>query len=441
MEFIRQYESSGDSEEEPPQQEASFSSDSEEEPPQQEASFRFSSKDFYNSNTVAPKGISLSTVRYEASKNDHNDDHNQERCHSRVSSTVSDIDLIDYLKEHDPITDSDISIESEGSEYVPSKENIQMLDSDMNSDEECPMSPKSQKSRKNCQAKVDSPKIDFQSPERMKSPLSNSTPKRGKVCSSPMSESSPTIGSSKSPNWTPLENPNNDLDVYVGQVANFLKEKIKNDHDIKKYLGGKRQPSIDHITTQVHQNNEGGENHRKYNKKHICYICGACLIDMRRHFIDKHKDVPEIERIEKMELNSQERRNAIVLLTLKGDFLHNCAVMLEQRGVLFVLRRPDANNPTEPEDYIPCIYCLGFVQNTQVYRHAKNCHFKITGFGTDSNRIVRQGKSLLYKMINPDDGSNDEWQEIKTKIRQDDVGKYIINDDTFVLGVVLLPLN
>ena len=74
-----------------------------------------------------------------------------------------------------------------------------------------------------------------------------------------------------------------------------------------------------------------------------------------------------------MDLNSPERRAAIQLLTLKGDFLHNCAVMLEQRGVLFVLRRPDANNPTEPEDYIPCIYCLGFVQIKQAYRHAKNC--------------------------------------------------------------------
>ena len=72
-----------------------------------------------------------------------------------------------------------------------------------------------------------------------------------------------------------------------------------------------------------------------------------------------------------MELNSQERKNTITLLTLKGDFLHNCAVMLEQRGVLFVLRRPDANNPTEPEDYIPCIYCLGFVHKQQAFKHAK----------------------------------------------------------------------
>ena len=68
---------------------------------------------------------------------------------------------------------------------------------------------------------------------------------------------------------------------------------------------------------------------------------------MGRHLIDSHKDVPEIEQIEKMDLNSQERKNAITLLTLKGDFLHNCAVMLEQKGVLLVLRRPDANKPIE----------------------------------------------------------------------------------------------
>ena len=127
MEFIRQYESSSGSEEESPQQEGSFS---------------FSSKNFYNSNTVAPKGISLSTVRYEASENGHNDDHNEERCHSRVSSTVSDIDFADYLKdpldniEHDQITDSDISIEGDGLECVPSREDSKMLDSDKNSDEE-----------------------------------------------------------------------------------------------------------------------------------------------------------------------------------------------------------------------------------------------------------------------------------------------------------------
>ena len=79
MEFIQQYESSSDNEEEPQQQEAPFS---------------FSSKDFYNSNTVAPKDISLSTVQYEASENGHN----EERCNTRVSN-VSSIDFVEYVSQ------------------------------------------------------------------------------------------------------------------------------------------------------------------------------------------------------------------------------------------------------------------------------------------------------------------------------------------------------
>merc|ERR1711872_496895 len=101
-----------------------YSSDSEEESPQQ-GSFSFSSKNFYNSNTVAPKGISLSTVRYEASEDGHNDDHNEARCHSRVSSTVEFADYLDGpldYNEHDPITDSDFSIEGNGLECVSSRE-------------------------------------------------------------------------------------------------------------------------------------------------------------------------------------------------------------------------------------------------------------------------------------------------------------------------------
>ena len=67
---------------------------------------------------------------------------------------------------------------------------------------------------------------------------------------------------------------------------------------------------------------------------------------------------------------------------------------------------------------------LGFVQKTQAYRHAKSCHFKLSEFGQDSSRFLSQGKLLLHKMTNPDDSSNDEWQEIKTKFRPDVVGTY-----------------
>ena len=135
---------------------------------------------------------------------------------------------------------------------------------------------------------------DLQSPKRMKSPNSYSTPKRGKKCStpqSPMFGSSPTFGSPLPMLGSPkaLTSPKarqspirldiqiDDVKVYVGQVAECLKEKIKDNNDLKKYLG---EPSSDHISTQVHQNNKDDVNCRRYNKYHICYNCGVCVIKM-----------------------------------------------------------------------------------------------------------------------------------------------------------------
>ena len=133
MDLIQQYESSSSSEEEPQEQEAPFS---------------FLTKNFYNSNTVTPKEKSLSTVQYEASENDHNE---VNRCNSRMSSTISDIDFADYLSKDDTYIDSDISdisIESEDSDYVPSQEDLEMIASD-NSDEDIkPISSKPQKNKK-----------------------------------------------------------------------------------------------------------------------------------------------------------------------------------------------------------------------------------------------------------------------------------------------------
>ena len=102
--------------------------------------------------------------------------------------------------------------------------------------------------------------------------------------------------------------------------------------------------------------------------------------------------------------------------------------MLEQKGVLFVLRRPDANNPIESTEYIPCIYCLGFVQKTQAYKHAKNCPFQKTEFGNiESNRIVKQGNVLLHK-VTASDNSTAEWLEIQGTFRTDEVGHYSKKD-------------
>ena len=438
MEFIAEYGSSDDEEEQ----------------------FSMSTQVFYNSKTRTPKGNSRSIVdednpNFDPHESDDHlqNDYNEDRSNSRMSSIASE-DLVDYLSndtferscsptpnnmeqdniESDYKSDSDISTDdSEHSLYLPSTAELKMLASEvgafLSSDED---EPKPSKNQKKCKKLFDSHEVhhevdELQSPKRMKSSNSYSTPKRGKS-STPKS---PIIGSPK-PHQSPipLEIQINDVNIYVGQIAEILKENIKNDNDLKKYLCGNPELSSDHISTQVHQNNKDEVNQRLYNKYHICYYCGNCIIKMPRHFFHQHGNEPEVEKINNMDLNSQERKNEIQLLTLKGDFLHNCAVLLEQKGVILVLRRPDANNPIAYTEFIPCIYCLGFVQKTQAYRHAKKCPFRKTEFGNiESNRIVGQGKILLHKMT-AKDNSNADWQTVKAAFRTDEVGQYVLNDDT-----------
>ena len=66
---------------------------------------------------------------------------------------------------------------------------------------------------------------------------------------------------------------------------------------------------------------------------------------MGRHLVTQHKDKEEVQPILKMEMCSDERKNALLILTPKGDFLHNCHVLKDKKGILLVLRRPGANDP------------------------------------------------------------------------------------------------
>ena len=62
-------------------------------------------------------------------------------------------------------------------------------------------------------------------------------------------------------------------------------------------------------------------------------------------------------------------------------FLHNCAVIKKKIGVLLVLRRiSEDDSPMDPALFIPCIFCLGFVQKSKFWKHYKNCVFKRTEY-------------------------------------------------------------
>ena len=372
---------------------------------------------------------------------------NEERSESRVSEvSLGSVTLTEYLNKdkNAPDSDYDMSIlsDSDVSEYIPTEREEKMAEKELKMDlpdnkKKSNPKNKSKKSKKRKNKFNDSftvelqsperikspvphsaPKgekfsslspVEFQSPKRMNSPDSQSTPKRGKFSIMPTSHSSGTFespnshGSRKDPKSIDSEGQMESIALLLEKVQTFIYEKMTKDIIFKSYSPANlnaiyQLPELDKICIQGHTNTK---EKRKHDKEHICYYCGSCVIKIGRHLMNQHYDIEEVKTILKMDLGSHERKNALSILTLKGDFLHNCHVIKEQKGILLVLRRPDAINQcaSDPDLYIPCIYCLGFIQRTQAYKHVKSCcQLQINpDNSTDevkSNRIVKHSKSL-----------------------------------------------
>ena len=200
-------------------------------------------------------------------------------------------------------------------------------------------------------------------------------------------------------------------------IDNLTKDTI-----FKSYSPNILQPGLDRIVIQTHTNTKAK---RKFDKYHICLYCGKCVLKMGRHLCDKHPDKGEVKPILEMEKNSLERKDALFLLTLKGDFLHNCHVIKEQKGILLVIRR--AGEDIDPQNYIPCIYCLGFIQKRQAYRHVETCielkknsdnnSFKAQQYRSHS--VIKHSKRLLNFMANPhSEDVHDDWTKLKGKLKR-----------------------
>ena len=282
------------------------------------------------------------------------------------------------------------------------------------------------------------------SPIRLKrAPNCYSTPKRAKKCSNSSkspSNQSPIAPKSHSPSAV---SPSDDIiQSYVIGIADKLKEQLKNKDDFEKFLRGnpkgKKKIIDNQVSIQVHTNKS--KNKRKYDKPHICFYCGACIIKLSRHFFLFHSNESEVLRIGKMQKGSKERSFALTLLNQKGDFLHNAAVLSSNQGCLFVLRRPDAGKPIPISQYIPCIYCLGYLTVDQMYRHSKKCKYKQTSqFGTiKTKNLTKQGRFLIDRVI-ACDKSSALWQSAAGELMNDEVGMFVKNDKTlYSLGNTLI---
>ena len=288
--------------------------------------------DFGDSNVLDESDIGIETG---------DDIQNEERSESRVSEvSVASVTLKEYLnKDKNPESDYDISIHSDSdvSEYIPTENEIKMAEKELkmeSSDNKKKSKPKiKSKKRKNnfndsFTVELQSPKrikspvshstpkreklssfndsftVELQSPKRMKSPDSHSTPKREKLSTMPKPHSSstfespnsasPTFGSPKShgsrkdPKSIDLEGQMEPIALLLENVSTFIYNKMTKDTVFKNYSPAiltdtyYQLPGLDKICIQPHSNTR---EKRKFDKEHICYYCGSCIIKMGRHLV------------------------------------------------------------------------------------------------------------------------------------------------------------
>ena len=178
---------------------------------------------------------------------------------------------------------------------------------------------------------------------------------------------------------------------------------------------------------------------RIWDNVHCCYFCNEKKTKLSKHLTDCHAKELDVEAIEKCEIGSSQRKLLLERLTRLGDYYYNLEVLLNRRGSLILIRRP---NPSEAsfltyKDYGPCPGCLGFVRKRDLWRHAKACpHIKPTQDveSTRSNKLdkanMKEDSNLLLSSVLSSSTEVSFDKQILQKMTNDRIAEVAKQDTT-----------
>jgi hypothetical protein len=106
---------------------------------------------------------------------------------------------------------------------------------------------------------------------------------------------------------------------------------------------------------------------RKGNKKKdFCFFCNEYVLNFSRHIQRNHSSEIEVQRILSLAPNTAERKQQLMILRKKGNFLVSTEIPKAVRS------------PMVEKNLRPCDYCLGMYSSRQLWRHKKKCASKNT---------------------------------------------------------------
>lgn len=152
-----------------------------------------------------------------------------------------------------------------------------------------------------------------------------------------------------------------------------------------------------------------------------------------------HKDCPEVVKALSFEAKSKERKKELDRIRLLGNFMHNNKVLEKNKGELKVVRRPPPNVEGNPLEYLPCLYCYGFLHKAELYRHVHTCEFASEGKEVHPRRL-RYNCSLLLSTNNAFKNCNKDLADyVLPRMKSDNISLVARRDELILMyGAALL---
>ena len=178
---------------------------------------------------------------------------------------------------------------------------------------------------------------------------------------------------------------------------------------------------------------------RTYDKRQACYYCKKLYSKIARHYKQQHEREREVRIALSFNKGSSNRKKQLEKLRLLGNYHHNLRVLQSKKGELIVSRRPSTSNRCNPNDFLPCSYCLGFIRRQELWKHVKSCKFKPENIETPKyQKVQEKSKLLLYPAISTDSRTT-RLSKILATMKSDEVSIAARNDWLIKeIGVVLV---
>ena len=167
----------------------------------------------------------------------------------------------------------------------------------------------------------------------------------------------------------------------------------------------------------------------KSKKTHCCFFCEKMFSRISRHYEQVHSNETDVARILALTKKSKERKHMWASLVNKGNFNHNYEVIKKGRGVIIAKYCPRKGVEKDTSMYLPCSLCLGIYSKNDLWRHQKTCtaNCKRENIESESKRLrgkpIQDGKLLL-----PPKGTEQFYEHILSKMRDDEVKKIVESD-------------